>query len=43
MNKASAYAAPQIPRIARERGLSADAVRTLVSEHTELNLALDAR
>jgi K+-transporting ATPase ATPase C chain len=30
-----AYAALQVPRIARERGLSADAVRTLVWEHTD--------
>jgi K+-transporting ATPase ATPase C chain len=30
-----AYAALQAPRIARERGLSEDAVRTLVSEHTD--------
>ncbi len=30
-----AYAALQVPRIARERGLSHQAVRTLVSEHTD--------
>ncbi|WP_306207076.1 potassium-transporting ATPase subunit C [Actinoplanes sp. RD1] len=29
------YAALQVPRIARERGLSEDAVRTLVGEHTD--------
>jgi potassium-transporting ATPase KdpC subunit len=30
-----AYARLQAPRIARERGLTADAVRTLIREHTE--------
>jgi K+-transporting ATPase ATPase C chain len=30
-----AYAALQVPRIARERGLSLDAVRALVAEHTD--------
>jgi K+-transporting ATPase ATPase C chain len=30
-----AYAAPQVPRIARERGLSEDAVRTLVTRFTD--------
>jgi potassium-transporting ATPase KdpC subunit len=30
-----AYAALQVPRIARERGMSEDAVRTLVKENTD--------
>jgi K+-transporting ATPase ATPase C chain len=30
-----AYAALQVPRIARERGMSEDAVRTLVKEYTD--------
>jgi K+-transporting ATPase ATPase C chain len=30
-----AYAALQVPRIARERGLTVDAVRTLVKQHTD--------